>query len=142
MLSFEFDTSQILKELERTAQFIEKEVPITAGNLIASQIKTLTFQGKDAQGITFKPYKPTYAEYRRKHGKQVNLVNLVFTGALMAGIEARWESGTVVVSPDGDLNTQIAQGLMKDRNFFDVAPDTYRNFEDVITRQYNSMMGR
>ena len=65
---------QIQTVLGRTAEFL------------MGLIKQRTQRGKNADGLSFAPYKPEYKAFRRERGRQVNFPDLNFSGQMLSNI--------------------------------------------------------
>lgn len=60
------------------------------GHLILSD----TERGIDAWGDAFEPYSEAYAKYREEHGRNVNFVDLTFTGLMLGALDWRVDRDT------------------------------------------------
>jgi phage gpG-like protein len=70
----------------------DMELVSRIASLLHARIVARTLEGRDADGRPFVPYSPGYAEWRRKHGRPVDRVDLFFRGHMMAAMQDKAES--------------------------------------------------
>jgi len=97
---------QVQKVLGRTAEFL------------MGLIKQRTQRGKNADGLSFAPYKPEYKAFRREKGRQVNFPDLNFSGQMLSNMTQKSSPTQAIIFFANKFQAMKAVGNQKKRKFF------------------------
>ena len=97
---------QVQKVLGRTAEFL------------MGLIKQRTQRGKNADGLSFAPYKPEYKAFRREKGRQVNFPDLNFSGQMLSNMTQKTNPTQAIIFFANKFQAMKAVGNQKKRKFF------------------------
>ena len=116
-----------LNDLSRRAG--HKRIKNKMANFLMTKIKERTLKGYDVHGDAFEEYSPKYELFRQKKGLPTYIVDLFFTGSMMASMtyEVGESSIRLFFQPTkdktGESNPAKAYWLHQDREFFSLSFD-------------------
>lgn len=111
----------------------DKEIKNKIANFFLTTIKERTLKGYDVSGEAFEEYSPRYSLFRQKKGLPTYLVDLFFTGSMMASMtyEVNEASIRLFFQPTKDrkgvFNSLKAYWLNQKREFFSLSNDDISN---------------
>lgn len=103
----------------------------TTGLEAVTQIVKRTQAGKDVNGASFKPYKESYAEYRRGKARQAVPVNLTFSAKMLNAIKNEATASRARIYITGIEGVKAWGNTNKGRRFFDLSQD---QLNSIITK--------
>jgi hypothetical protein len=99
-------------------------------SLAMSRIKRRTKRGEDAYGRPFQPYSEAWAQTRKKTGRQVDHVDLLYEGQMYAALTPKARGGSAVVGFTSRHEAMKAvvhhegRGHLPERPWFDIVEGT------------------
>jgi hypothetical protein len=135
-------TEAIARGLDTSSMFINM------GEYLKLAIKERTARGVDVFGQSFIPYSASHAERRAEKGLPTDIVDLFFTGSMMANMTYSYdkEKLTMFFAPSVDetgmSNPEKAFYLHQEREFFEMNQNDIEELQDVALIEINRILSR
>jgi hypothetical protein len=118
---------QIKIVLGRTAEFL------------LGLIKQRTQKGKNADNISFPPYKPEYKAFRRERGRQVNYPDLNFSGQMLSNMTQKADSKQAILFFANKFQNIKAVGNQKKRKFFAIGDRETKTLINFFAKEFKKV---
>ena len=112
---------QVAKNFEKQVReqpLIVKTALGRTAEFLMGLIKQRTQRGKNADGLSFAPYKPEYKAFRREKGRQVNFPDLNFSGQMLSNMTQKTSPTQSIIFFANKFQAMKAVGNQKKRKFF------------------------
>ena len=118
---------QIQTVLGRTAEFL------------MGLIKQRTQRGKNADGLSFAPYKPEYKAFRREKGRQVNFPDLNFSGQMLSNMTQKTSPTQAIIFFANKFQAMKAVGNQKKRKFFAIGDRETKTLINFFAKEFKKV---
>jgi len=130
--------NKLKKQLREQPRQIQKALGRTAEFLLGL-IKSRTLKGSDADGRSFRPYKPEYKAFRRKKGRQVSKVDLNFSGQMLSNMTQKSDSTKAILFFANKFQAMKAVGNQKKRVFFAVGDRESKTLINFFAKEFKKV---
>jgi hypothetical protein len=115
------DDKRLQRKLDQQIREQPRQIKIVLGRtaeFLMGLIKQRTQRGKNADGLSFAPYKPEYKAFRREKGRQVNFPDLNFSGQMLSNMTQKTSPTQSIIFFANKFQAMKAVGNQKKRKFF------------------------
>jgi len=132
MQTIRIDASDAIEGLKRLDFKFSDSFRSELGAFQIAKINIRTAEGKDWEGIPFKPYSDGYKKFKRDAGKPVNNPNLVFHDQMLASMNVQLMAKQTVRI--GFPGTQVDKAIWNNatREFFRPADKDIDKIKDMV----------
>lgn len=135
------DDRRLRQRFDKQIQTQPRQVQIALGRtaeFLMDIIKTRTQKGRDADGKSFKQYKPEYKQFRRKAGRQVRFPDLNFSGQMLSGMVQRSNTKQAVLFFQ-KFQSLKAAGNQKKRPFFLIGDRESKTLINFFAKEFKKL---
>ena len=136
------DDKRLQRKLNQQIREQPRQIKIVLGRtaeFLLGLIKQRTQKGKNADNISFPPYKPEYKAFRRERGRQVNYPDLNFSGQMLSNMTQKANSQQAILFFANKFQATKAIGNQKKRTFFAIGDRETKTLINFFAKEFKKV---
>ena len=136
------DDKRLQRKLDQQIREQPRQIKIVLGRtaeFLMGLIKQRTQRGKNADGLSFAPYKPEYKAFRREKGRQVNFPDLNFSGQMLSNMTQKTSPTQSIIFFANKFQAMKAVGNQKKRPFFLIGDRETKTLINFFAKEFKKV---
>lgn len=137
------DDRRLQQKIDQQIREQPRQIKIVLGRtaeFLLGLIKQRTQKGKNADNISFPPYKPEYKAFRRERGRQVNYPDLNFSGQMLSNMTQKADSKQAILFFANKFQNIKAVGNQKKRKFFAIGDRETKTLINFFAKEFKRLI--